>query len=100
MTTSPVSLQDLRRRIYVTAKADKTKRFWGLYVHVAKLETLRTGDALAKLHNGVRALTGTHLRRSRWRALRRFSRSSGTNWSHAPIGRCGTGASRSRSAEA
>jgi len=32
MTASPVSLQDLRRRIYVTAKADKTKRFWGLYV--------------------------------------------------------------------
>ena len=28
MTTPPISLQDLRRRIYVTAKADKTKRFW------------------------------------------------------------------------
>ena len=42
MTTPSVSLQDLRRRIYVTAKADTTKRFWGLYVHVAKLETLRT----------------------------------------------------------
>ena len=28
MTTTPISLQDLRRRIYVTAKADKTKRFW------------------------------------------------------------------------
>ena len=24
MTTTPISLQDLRRRIYVTAKADKT----------------------------------------------------------------------------
>ena len=45
MTRSPVSLQDLRRRIYVTAKADKTKRFWGLYVHVAKLETLKTAYA-------------------------------------------------------
>lgn len=35
MTTAPVGLQDLRRRIYITAKAEKTKRFWGLYVHVA-----------------------------------------------------------------
>src|SRR6058998_3656684 len=48
MTTSPVSLQDLRRRIYVTAKADKTKRFWGLHVHVVKRETLRTAYALRK----------------------------------------------------
>lgn len=58
MTTSPVSLQDLRRRIYVTAKADKTKRFWGLYVHVAKLETLRAAYALAKRNNGAPGIDG------------------------------------------
>lgn len=58
MTTSPVSLQDLRRRIYVTAKADKTKRFWGLYVHVAKLETLKTAYALAKRNNGAPGIDG------------------------------------------
>ena len=58
MTRSPVSLQDLRRRIYVTAKADKTKRFWGLYVHVAKLETLRTAYALAKRNNGAPGIDG------------------------------------------
>jgi RNA-directed DNA polymerase len=58
MTTSPVSLQDLRRRIYVTAKADKTKRFWGLYVHVAKLETLRTAYALVKRNNGAPGVDG------------------------------------------
>jgi len=34
------SLQDLRRRIYVEAKADKAWRFWGLDVHVCKKETL------------------------------------------------------------
>ena len=30
-------LQDLRRRIYVKAKAETTWRFWGLYVHVCKI---------------------------------------------------------------
>jgi len=58
MTTTPISLQDLRRRIYVTAKADKTKRFWGLYVHVAKRETLRTAYALAKRNNGAPGIDG------------------------------------------
>lgn len=35
------SLQDLRRRIYAKAKAEPAWRFWGLYVHVCKMETLR-----------------------------------------------------------
>jgi RNA-directed DNA polymerase len=58
MTASPVSLQDLRRRIYVTAKADTTKRFWGLYVHVVKPETLRTAYALVKRNNGAPGIDG------------------------------------------
>jgi len=58
MTTTPVSLQDLRRRIYVTAKADKTKRFWGLYVHVVKRETLKTAYALVKRNNGAPGIDG------------------------------------------
>ena len=41
LTMASISLQDLQRRLYDEAKAEKTKRFWGLYVHVAKLETLR-----------------------------------------------------------
>jgi RNA-directed DNA polymerase len=53
MTAALVSLQDLRRRIYVKAKAEKTWRFWGLYVHVAKLETLRAAYAMAKENNGA-----------------------------------------------
>jgi RNA-directed DNA polymerase len=37
MTTAPSSLQDLQRRLYVKAKAEKDWRFWGLYGHVVKL---------------------------------------------------------------
>jgi len=53
VTTAPVSLQDLRRRLYVKAKAEKDWRVWGLYVHVAKVETLHTAYTLAKQANGA-----------------------------------------------
>src|SRR5262245_23568673 len=58
MTRPPVSLQDMSRRIYVTAKADTAKRFWGLSVHVAKLETLRVAYTLAKRNNGAPGIDG------------------------------------------
>ena len=48
------NLQDLRRRIYVKAKAETTWRFWGLYVHVCKMETLRAAYALAEKNDGLR----------------------------------------------
>jgi hypothetical protein len=38
MTKAPICLQDLRRSLYV--KAEPLWRFWGLYVHVCKMETL------------------------------------------------------------
>jgi RNA-directed DNA polymerase len=53
MTKAPVSLQDLRRRIYVKAKAEPSWRFWGLYVHVCKMETLSEAYALAKANDGA-----------------------------------------------
>ena len=53
-----ISLQDLKRRLYDEAKAEKTKRFWGLYVHVAKLETLRAAYEIAKQHNGAPGIDG------------------------------------------
>ena len=53
-----ISLQDLRRRLYVKAKAEKDWRFWGLYVHVAKLETLRAAYELAKRNNGAPGIDG------------------------------------------
>jgi RNA-directed DNA polymerase len=53
MTKVPVSLQDLRRSIYVKAKAEPAWRFWGLYVHVCKMETLREAYEMAKSNNGA-----------------------------------------------
>ncbi len=40
MIKASSSLQDLRRRLYVKAKAEPSWCFWGLYVHVCKRETL------------------------------------------------------------
>ena len=53
MTKAPVGLQDLRKRIYVKAKAEPSWRFWGLYVHVCKMETLSEAYALAKENDGA-----------------------------------------------
>ena len=58
MTKSPISLQDLRRRIYVKAKAEPTWRFWGLYVHICKIETLQEAYQLAKNNNGAPGIDG------------------------------------------
>jgi RNA-directed DNA polymerase len=58
MTAVPISLQDLQRRLYVKAKAEKDWRFWGLYVHVCKRETLRAAYATAKQNDGAPGLDG------------------------------------------
>ena len=49
MTKASINLQDLRRRLYVKAKAETSWRFWGLYVHVCKMETLSEAYALEAL---------------------------------------------------
>src|SRR5436309_15836293 len=58
MTKAPISLQDLRRRIYRKAKSDKTHRFWGLFVHVTKLETLEEAYRIAKRNGGAPGIDG------------------------------------------
>ena len=58
MIKPSVNLQELRRRIYRKAKADKTWRFWGLYVHVCKLETLRVAYQEARANDGAPGLDG------------------------------------------
>ena len=58
MIKAPVNLQDLRRRLYVKAKSERTWRFWGLYVHVCKRETLREAYRLAKSNGGAPGIDG------------------------------------------
>jgi RNA-directed DNA polymerase len=58
MTKAPVNLQELRRRIYVKAKTEESWRFWGLYVHVCKKETLEAAYRLAKANNGAPGIDG------------------------------------------
>src|SRR6266849_669732 len=53
MTKTPITLQDLRRRLYVKAKAEPSWRFWGLYGHVCKKETLRAAYEMAKQNDGA-----------------------------------------------
>jgi RNA-directed DNA polymerase len=53
MTKTPITLQDLRRRLYVKAKAEPGWRFWGLYGHVCKRETLRAAYELTKQNDGA-----------------------------------------------
>ena len=58
MTKTSIGLQDLRRRLYVKAKAEPPWRFWGLYVHVCKMETLREAYEMAKKNDGAPGVDG------------------------------------------
>src|SRR5436305_244323 len=58
MTKAPISLQDLRRSLYIKAKAEASGRFWGLYVHVCKMETLREAYRMARSNDGAPGIDG------------------------------------------
>ena len=45
--------QDLRRKISIKAKAEPSWRFWGIYGHVFKMETLLEAYTMAKKNNGA-----------------------------------------------
>jgi len=53
-----VDLRELRRRVYRKAKAEKQWRFWGLYVHITRAETLRVAYREAKANDGAPGLDG------------------------------------------
>ena len=58
MIKTSITLQELRRKIYMKAKAEKTHRFWGLYVHVCKTTTLTESYQMAKRNNGAPGIDG------------------------------------------
>ena len=58
MIKAPIRLQDLRQRLYAKAKAEASWRFWGLFIHVCKMETLREAYQMAKDNNGAPGLDG------------------------------------------
>ncbi len=58
MTKAPISLQDLRRKLYIKAKTESSWRFWGLYVHVCKIETLRAAYGSARANQGAPGVDG------------------------------------------
>ena len=51
-------IQDLRRKIYLKAKSEATWRFWGMYVHICKKETLLESYELCKSNNGSPGVDG------------------------------------------
>jgi hypothetical protein len=55
---TPSSLQDLNTSLYDKAKTEPTKRFWGLYVHVCRNETLQEAYVMAKKNNGAPGIDG------------------------------------------
>src|SRR5205809_7578583 len=58
MTKTPSSLQDRSKSLYDKAKAEPTKRFWGLYVHVSKMETLQEAYEMTKKNDGAPGIDG------------------------------------------
>jgi RNA-directed DNA polymerase len=72
MTKPSVNLQELRRKIYRKAKAEKQWRFWGLYAHVVKPETLEAAYQQAKSNNGAPGLDGESFQSIEAKGLGKF----------------------------
>src|SRR5215467_14284978 len=58
MIKTPISLQDLRKNLYIKAKTEPTWRFWGLFAHVCKRETLQEAYEMAKKNDGAPGIDG------------------------------------------
>src|SRR2546422_4135300 len=74
MIKAPISLQDLRRSLYVKAKAEPTWRFWGLYVHICKMETLYEAYQMAKSNDGAPGIDGVTFEAIEESGVERFLR--------------------------
>jgi RNA-directed DNA polymerase len=58
MIKAPINLQELRRRIYRKAKSESAHRFWGLFTHITKIETLEEVYRTAKRNGGAAGIDG------------------------------------------
>ena len=58
MRKTTIELQDLRRKIYLKAKSETSWRFWGMYVHICKMETLEESYRLCKQNKGSAGIDG------------------------------------------
>jgi RNA-directed DNA polymerase len=74
MTKAPISLQDLRRSLYVKAKAEPSWRFWGLYVHVCKMETLQEAYQMTRTNDGAPGIDGATFKAIEKKRSGEFSR--------------------------
>jgi RNA-directed DNA polymerase len=72
MTKAPIGLQDLRRKLYIKAKTESSWRFWGLYVHVCKIETLRAAYASARANHGAPGVDGATFEAIEQQGVERF----------------------------
>lgn len=75
MKNAPINLQDLRRKIYIKAKAEKSWRFWGIYAHVCKMETLQNAYKLAKQNKGAPGIDGDTFEAIEVRGVEKFLQS-------------------------
>jgi RNA-directed DNA polymerase len=53
-----MNLQELRRKIYLVAKSEKQKSFWGLYCHVTKAEVLMQAYRDVRANRGAAGTDG------------------------------------------
>jgi hypothetical protein len=58
MTKPTISLQELRAKIGHRAKSAPAHRFWGLHVHLVKLDTLEVAYREAKRNGGAPGIDG------------------------------------------
>ena len=58
MTKPTISLQELRTRIGTRAKSAPTHRFWGMHVHLTRLETLEAAYLEARRNGGAPGADG------------------------------------------
>jgi RNA-directed DNA polymerase len=72
MTKPTISLQELRAKIGQRAKSVPAHRFWGLHVHVVKLDTLEAAYLEAKRNNGAPGSDGETFERIETRGREAF----------------------------